>query len=1110
LCAAAAAALSAGPAFAGLGGTETFIPISTSAYGYDDTNSCGVTRNNLVTIGNYQYTAYYQYDSDGEGTIYVGRRATNSTSWTLVNTHYNVSSTGDSLYSGGIDDHDVVAMAVAGNGDIQLSWGMHNIPLNYAISTPANGSTFNPVFTTQTATNNPTLFSQFTSSGISQVTYPEFYYIPAANGTPSGNLVFDYRNAAAASGGGSGNGNTYFGIYNYGSSSFTAPGEVLDGGITSVNGYQNRLAYDSNGNLDMTWTWRSTPNFQTNNDIMFAQSPNNGVTWYQQGGATQYTLPIIANTSNGGSGSQVAQVVETIGQNSSIINQSSMTVDKNNNPVLATWLTPNGNASLPVSATNNPNLQYELIYYNGSSWQMSQITHRTSDTSFDQGGSFVRDLGRPIVLVDSQNRVLVIGRSEDAGMGSYSNPATPNNNLTVYWNTMSGLDSASPQPWKSFPLDTANMGEYEPSYDPTAWTASNQLNLFYEPVGLTGETTGTASVLQWNESSFNFATATPSVMSWDADTTTAGVQDGSGIWNLTDTNFSDGYANYSWNTTFATSAIFGGSNGAAGTVTLGANVSATSLIFDPAGSGTYNIAGGGFTLNLGTGATISGTAGNALISAPITMTGTLTKTGTGTVTLSGNNSLGTSVVIGTGATSGGNVDGALCIDTAAALGGVTTVSLTDNNSAYAVFQLNGSTGNITLPASVGFSLNANNDGPSASGATILESIAGNNVIAGTLTFNVGGKGYGISADSGSLTFTAPQVTTAHTLFLRGAGSGAFTAAISGPGSIEVDGPGTWTLSGTDTFTGTTTVAGGTLNISTGASVTSTSVTVDVGGILNVAGTLSTGSTVTAAGTVNFLPGNGTAIINRTVASLVIPAGGVVGVQHSTTAGRTLLVPQAFYLAGATDQWQGRLDLSDNDLDLPGVSLATITNQVAQGYDLPGGGNWNGTGGITSTAAGGDTSHLTALGVIQNNQSGSPVFNSSSPFDGRTPGATDILIKYTWYGDANLSGTVDGSDYSLIDAGFASNGSKTGWYYGDFNYDGFVDGSDYALIDNAFNDQNGTLSPDGLSAAVTARTAGPAAVPEPTGLTALAAAALAAVRRRRHRPAGFFATVQHRR
>jgi hypothetical protein len=82
----------------------------------------------------------------------------------------------------------------------------------------------------------------------------------------------------------------------------------------------------------------------------------------------------------------------------------------------------------------------------------------------------------------------------------------------------------------------------------------------------------------------------------------------------------------------------------------------------------------------------------------------------------------------------------------------------------------------------------------------------------------------------------------------------------------------------------------------------------------------------------------------------------------------------------------------------------------------------------------------------------------------------VLVKYTWYGDADLSGTVDGSDYSRIDNGFLNH--LTGWQNGDFNYDGVIDGSDYTLIDNTFNRQGASFF-----AAIASPTA-VVAVPEP--------------------------------
>jgi hypothetical protein len=516
----------------GANGTVTFIPLATNAYGTDDLNSCGIIRDNLVTIGGYQFVAYYQYNNpvhgDSSGTIVVGRRPIGSTSWTLDTTGIVVTvGTGgvstDSIITNGIDDHDVVAMAVDGNGDMHISWGMHNVALNYDISSNSvTGSTFAPAFVQQTPSNNPNLFNAFTQTGIDQVTYPEFYYVPNSNGTPSGNLIFDFRNPGSASGGGSGNGNTYFTEYTASNSSFADPEEVLDGSITSVNGYQNSLVYDTNGNLLMSWTWRATPNYQTNEDILFAQSPNNGLTWYQQGGTTQYTLPIVSNQASGTVASQVAQIIENTPQNSSLINQSWMTVDKNNNPVIATWLTPDGNASEGVSTSNNPNRQYMLYYYTGTQWDSSQISDRQNDQGFDTSGDYVRDLARPVVLVDNSNRVLVVTRSEDSGLigGAFSS-SLANNNIVVYWNTMASLDSPNPAAWNAITLDTANMGEWEPTYDQQLWQTTNTLDLFYEPVGLSGETKGTAQILQWNESQF-FSTLS-TVASWNST--------GSGNWN---------------------------------------------------------------------------------------------------------------------------------------------------------------------------------------------------------------------------------------------------------------------------------------------------------------------------------------------------------------------------------------------------------------------------------------------------------------------------------------------------------------------------------------------------------------------------------------------------
>ena len=161
------------------------------------------------------------------------------------------------------------------------------------------------------------------------------------------------------------------------------------------------------------------------------------------------------------------------------------------------------------------------------------------------------------------------------------------------------------------------------------------------------------------------------------------------------------------------------------------------------------------------------------------------------------------------------------------------------------------------------------------------------------------------------------------------------------------------------------------------------------------------------------------------------------------------------------------------------------------------GNWQGSGGILSSAAAADTTHLTALGVIQNSTNGSPTGTALyTSFDGQPVLDSDVLVKFTYYGDTNLDGKVDGSDYSRIDNGYLTH--TTGWYNGDFNYDGVVNGSDYTLIDNAFNSQGTQLTSQiaDPTASITAQLAGTSTVPEPATLGMISLAALSFLGRRR--------------
>jgi hypothetical protein len=95
--------------------------------------------------------------------------------------------------------------------------------------------------------------------------------------------------------------------------------------------------------------------------------------------------------------------------------------------------------------------------------------------------------------------------------------------------------------------------------------------------------------------------------------------------------------------------------------------------------------------------------------------------------------------------------------------------------------------------------------------------------------------------------------------------------------------------------------------------------------------------------------------------------------------------------------------------------------------------------------------------------------------------------YTYGGDANLDGTLNGDDYFAIDDHINQAGVAFGYINGDFNYDGDINGDDYFIIDNNINAQGPPLG--GVANPV-------APIPEPSATISLLA--LAALPRRRVR------------
>jgi endonuclease/exonuclease/phosphatase family metal-dependent hydrolase len=342
-----------------------------------------------------------------------------------------------------------------------------------------------------------------------------------------------------------------------------------------------------------------------------------------------------------------------------------------------------------------------------------------------------------------------------------------------------------------------------------------------------------------------------------------------------------------------------------------------------------------------------------------------------------------------------------------------------------------------------------------------------------------------------------NITSGFSLNLSGAVTSAFNGTFTNAGTLNagaIASAGSFTTTGTFSATGNfnnsgTAAFGGTQNWSAGALFTNTNGTAMF--------STDAGSASSLTLSVNASGGSVTFSSTEHLAALNIGSGALVTVGRNSAGGRSVVVTSAPSVSG-------KLDLSSNDLDASAASLATIISLIKTGYSTGANGPWTGNG-ITSSTAAANTTHLTALGVIQNNQSGSALFTASHPFDGVTPGTADILVRYTYVGDANLDGKIDASDYSLIDSGYLNH--ATTWFGGDFNYDGVVNGSDYTLIDNAFNTQSAVLTASiaGPDADITAEIAGTSAdigepsraVPEPATGAMTVVASLALLRRRKN-------------
>ena len=248
----------------------------------------------------------------------------------------------------------------------------------------------------------------------------------------------------------------------------------------------------------------------------------------------------------------------------------------------------------------------------------------------------------------------------------------------------------------------------------------------------------------------------------------------------------------------------------------------------------------------------------------------------------------------------------------------------------------------------------------------------------------------------------------------------------------------------------------------------------VADVMSTEGTLTLGS-VGGDGAALTKTGAGTlAAASVRIGTLDVNEGAVRILANGSSSGTSVV-------EGLRISTRGRLDLSNNDLVVRGGNLRQITEYVASGRA---GGKWNGVGMISSVAG-----PNTGLAVVPNNDGKGQALYAT--FSGQSVALDDVLVKFTYYGDADLNGVVDGGDYFLADSGFLDGGERAGWRFGDFNYDGRTTIADYLLMDRAMARQSAVLAGESRAGATTA-------VPEPGVAMLTGLLLMASLKRRRGR------------
>lgn len=373
-------------------------------YSMTSVNTAVFRQGSLASNDSLQFVSYY----DPEGNVVLGKRRLGSDEWELKTT----------LFTGNVKDaHNIISIGLDGDGFLHMAFDHHGSPLHYTKSKSPLSLEMEPLM-------------MMNGEDEENVTYPEFHSLSG------GDLIFVYRS------GSSGNGNMVMKRYHKDISRWETIHDNLIDGEDQRNAYW-QMFIDPNGTIHLSWVWRESWLVETNHDLNYARSNDGGQTWQKSDG-TPYSLPITMEN---------AEIAWKIPQNSELINQTSMTADKEGNPYIATYWR-DSDSKVP---------QYRLVWHNGDEWRMTQVGERSLPFSLSGAGTKMIPISRPRVVSNGE-KAFYIFRDEERG-------------AVV---SVASTDNLKDGEWIVTDLTDFSVDAWEPSHDSDLWNRENRLNIFVQ------------------------------------------------------------------------------------------------------------------------------------------------------------------------------------------------------------------------------------------------------------------------------------------------------------------------------------------------------------------------------------------------------------------------------------------------------------------------------------------------------------------------------------------------------------------------------------------------------------------------------------------------------